>query len=127
MAPKLQASAKLLDQMQPHRDITRYMRAKAGPGESAIDFKRISQHRVQQMPLGGFVGERVSKSISILDSLDAQPEGLSSTHELIRVNQPTATPAEREVVKTLMSQDPKVRGVKKIDRYDKGQSKEHRA
>ena len=44
---QMQTSGKMLDQIQPHRDMTRYLNKNAEPGKSQLDFKRLSQHRAQ--------------------------------------------------------------------------------
>ena len=33
-----------------------------------FDYKRLSQQRAQQMPLGGLLGERIAKSMSLYNS-----------------------------------------------------------
>ena len=44
---QMQTSSNTLDQIQPHRDMTRYLNKNVESGKSQLDFKRLSQHRAQ--------------------------------------------------------------------------------
>ena len=44
---QMQNSGMMLDQIQPHRDMTRYLNKNVESGKSQLDFKRLSQHRAQ--------------------------------------------------------------------------------
>ena len=56
---------KNLDQMQPHVDLLHVFEKEKAPGQSAVDLKMLSKQRAQQLPLGGFLGERTAKTMAL--------------------------------------------------------------
>ena len=42
-----------------------------------MDFKRLSQHRAQLLPLGGLLGERIEKSMALYGSQAKQSTEMS--------------------------------------------------
>jgi hypothetical protein len=54
--------------MQPHKELLSHFKTDSADqigGAEEIDFKKMSQHRAQLLPLGGMLGERISKSITL--------------------------------------------------------------
>ena len=91
-------SGKNLDQMQPHIDYpNEFVRDSIAPGQAKLDFKRISQHRAQQLPLGGLLGERIAKSMSLYNSQQPQTEHVSpkASKEQLYMRLPKHKQAER--------------------------------
>ena len=104
---QMQTSGKMLDQIQPHRDMKRYLNKGTEPGKAQFDFKRLSQHRNQQLPLGGMLGERVSKSISLLDSIEVD----LNTQNLNKLKQQGPS----QILTTSRQQDLLVQKLKQIE------------
>ena len=46
-----------------------------------MDFKRLSQHRAQQLPLGGLLGERLEKSLALYSSQQREERSPDAAHK----------------------------------------------